>query len=261
MDLVGAKVKHKAFGSGTITAFESLKTEGTSGYVTVKFTEKTSKFLYPDAFGKFIFLEDEEANAKIVSAVEDEQKAKKKEQQEHIDIIRETLKRRTERAEKETKWTKSRSTHKTLDDFFGKDYHSEKLKREPILGYRQVESSFGIRIAGFGRGINPTETAVILISSIGKSSGKFVYHDRWTSEGDYIYSGEGKTGDQTMTGGNLAIRTAAEEKKDIHLFVKFSPQEYYYQGIFDLSDYTLEEEKDENGNSRMEYKFRLTPKK
>ena len=64
-----------------------------------------------------------------------------------------------------------------------------------------------------------------------------------------------------MTGGNLAIKTAAEERKDIHLFVKFSPMEYYYQGIFDLADYTLEEEKDENGNSRLEYKFRLTPKK
>ena len=45
--------------------------------------------------------------------------------------------------------------------------------------------------------------------------------------------------------------------KKIHLFVKFSPQEYYYQGIFELVDYTYEDEKDEDGNIRKEYKFRL----
>ena len=60
-----------------------------------------------------------------------------------------------------------------------------------------------------------------------------------------------------MTKGNLAIRDAARNGKKIHLFVKFSPQEYYYQGIFELIDYTYEDEKDEDGNIRKEYKFRL----
>ena len=41
------------------------------------------------------------------------------------------------------------------------------------------------------------------------------------------------------------------------LFVKFSPQEYYYQGIFELVGYKYEDEKDEDGNIRKEYKFRL----
>ena len=84
-----------------------------------------------------------------------------------------------------------------------------------------------------------------------------MYHDKWTAEGDYLYSGEGKTGDQTMTKGNLAIRDAARNGKKIHLFVKLSPQEYYYQGVFELVDYTHENEKDEDGNIRKEYKFRL----
>ena len=60
-----------------------------------------------------------------------------------------------------------------------------------------------------------------------------------------------------MTKGNLAISDAARNGKKIHLFVKFSPQEYYYQGIFELVDYTYEDEKDEDGNIRKEYKFRL----
>lgn len=88
----------------------------------------------------------------------------------------------------------------------------------------------------------------------------FVYHDHWTSDGDYMYSGEGKTGDQQMTLGNKAIVDAECDGKLIHLFVKFSPQEYYYQGIFSLMDYTYEDDKDESGNVRKEYKFRLRKK-
>lgn len=260
MDLVGKKVRHKAFGAGTIVAFDPATAENNSGYVTVEFAAKASKFLYPDAFGKFIVLEDEEAHAKIVSAVEDEQKAKEKEQ--NIAKIKEALKLKAEKAEIALQKAKPKAAPKTLDDYFGADYHSEKLKREPVLTYRQVEGSFGIRLGlSGGKDINSTEMNVVLISPVNKIGGKFVYKDRWTSEGDYIYSGEGKTGDQKMDGGNLAIKTAAEERKDIHLFVKLSPQEYYYQGIFELADYTLEEGKDESGKFRMEYKFRLTPKK
>ena len=256
MDLVGKKVRHKVFGSGTISAFDPATAEKESGYVTVEFATKEAKFLYPDAFGKFIVLEDEEALAKI----ENEQKAKEKEQ--NIAKIKEALKLKAEKAEQEAQKAKAKAAPKTIDDYFGADYHAEKLKREPILTYRQVEGSFGIRLgASGGKDINSTEMNVVLISSINKIGGKFVYKDRWTEEGDYIYSGEGKIGDQRMEGGNLAIETAAEERKDIHLFVKISPMEYYYQGIFTLAEETLEEGKDENGNFRMEYKFRLTPKK
>ena len=146
---------------------------------------------------------------------------------------------------------------KSLDEMFPPDYHVENMAREPILTYQQVEEQFGIRISGPGRGINPTDDAVVLISSIRKSGDNFIYHDKWTADGDYIYSGEGRTGDQTMTRGNLAIKNAASDGKSIHLFIKFSPQEYYYQGVFDLVDYTYEDEKDEAGNIRKEYKFRL----
>ena len=143
---------------------------------------------------------------------------------------------------------------------FSADYHASYLARHPILTYQQVEDQFGINIAGFGRGINPTATTVVLISSIGTSRGKFVYHDKWTEDGDYLYSGEGRTGDQTMTKGNLAIKNAEHDNKAIHLFVKFSPQEYYYQGVFTLVNYSYEDEQDESGNVRKEYKFRLRKK-
>jgi hypothetical protein len=60
-----------------------------------------------------------------------------------------------------------------------------------------------------------------------------------------------------MIKGNLAIKTAAHDGKEIHLFVKFSPKEYYYQGVFELVKYTYEDDIDENGDVRKEYKFRL----
>ena len=131
------------------------------------------------------------------------------------------------------------------------------MAKRPILTYKQVEEQFGIKIAGFGRGINITESTVVLISSIDKKKTGFVYHDRWSTDGDYIYSGEGKTGDQKMSLGNKAIVNAKTNAKQIHLFVKFSPQEYYYQGEFYLVDYSYEDDKDESGNVRKEYKFRL----
>ena len=50
---------------------------------------------------------------------------------------------------------------------------------------------------------------------------------------------------------------AEKNGKVIHLIIKFSPEEYYYQGIFKLVNYTYEDDLDEEGNTRKEYKFRL----
>ena len=51
MKLIGLKVKHAVFGVGTIT-------EKDGNYITVEFAAKITKFVYPDAFEKFIKAED-----------------------------------------------------------------------------------------------------------------------------------------------------------------------------------------------------------
>lgn len=220
----------------------------------MEFASKTSKFVYPDAFEKFLEAEHVALQQTIIDSINDAKAAaEQKRQAEESARKAAEEQRRTAIAVTAPKAKKA----KTLDEMFAPDYHAEKLGRQPILTYQQVEDQFGIRISGFGRGINLTDNTVVLISSIGKASGNFVYHDKWTADGDYLYSGEGKTGNQTMTKGNLAIRDAARNGKKIHLFVKFSPQEYYYQGVFALVDYTYEDDKDEDGNTRKEYKFRL----
>ena len=61
-DLLDIKVKHKVFGTGVIT--------GVSGnYLTIKFAAKESKFVYPDAFEKFIVADDASIQAKIVEEI------------------------------------------------------------------------------------------------------------------------------------------------------------------------------------------------
>ncbi len=127
----------------------------------------------------------------------------------------------------------------------------------PSYTYQQIENMFGISIYPFGKGINPTETRVVLISVVSKKQESFVYHDGWMHNGDYMYSGEGKRGDQTLTKGNREIINAKRFGKTIHLLTKFSSKEYYYQGIFELDSYTYEDQEDENGYIRKEYRFRL----
>ena len=247
MNLIGIKVKHAVFGTGVII-------EKSDNNIVVEFAVKTTKFVYPDAFEKFINAEDADIQQTIIDGIHAAKSATEQKRQ-----AEEAARRAAEEQQLAANAVAvpEAKKSKTLDEMFAPDYHVEKLTRQPVLTYQQVEEQFGIRITGFGRGINPTDNTVVLISSISKASGNFVYHDKWTADGDYIYSGEGKTGDQTMTKGNLAIRDAAQNGKEIHLFVKFSPQEYYYQGIFELVDYTYEDDKDEDGNIRKEYKFRL----
>lgn len=246
MDLINKKVKHTLFGIGTITKFDGK-------YVTVKFPKKISKFSYPSAFETFLNLEEKFIQSEVESLIAEQKKVDKTTKVKKIA----ELKKSEEQKIITEKTSSLKKIKKSIDELFPEDYHSAYLSKHPILTYQQVEKQFGIKISRFGRGINPTSSTIVLISSIGKLNGKFTYHDKWTTDGDYLYSGEGKTGDQTLTKGNLSIKNAERDGKKIHLFVKFSPQEYYYQGEFKLEDYSYENEEDENGNLRKEFKFKL----
>ena len=244
-DLLNLVVKHKVYGTGVITDVDG-------NYITVQFDSKVAKFLYPDSFEKFIVAKDPSIQRVILEEIRVYKHAV--EMQRQAEAAVQAAERHSVNEEQALPKIKR---HRSIEDGFRSDYNVKHLAKHPILTYQQVEDQFGIKISGFGKGINKTESTVILVSSIDKKKGGFVYHDHWTTDGDYIYSGEGKTGDQKMTSGNKAIVDAEIQGKQIHLFVKFSPQEYYYQGIFSLVDYTYEDDKDESGNLRKEYKFRL----
>lgn len=242
MELLNLKVKHIRFGVGTITPTIGSR-------ITVTFPgDIVKEFVYPTAFEKFIQAEDPGVQASILADISSAKQAREEEA---------AHKPAPEQLSSSENAASKKRTSKPLDEMFAPDYHAEMLAREPIFTYQQVEDLFSIRISGFGRGINPTKDAVVLISSIKKARDSFVYHDKWLENGDYLYSGEGKSGDQTMTRGNLAIRDAALNGKKLHLLIRFSAKEYYYQGTSSLVDYFLQDEEDDSGHLRREYKFQL----
>lgn len=140
---------------------------------------------------------------------------------------------------------------------FREDYHSNYLRLDKCYTFQKIEKEFGVKLSKFGNGINYSPSSIILISKIKENANEYVYHDHWTVEGDYIYSGEGKIGDQVLNRGNAEIVNAASKGKKIYLFVKLCSNVYYYQGIFQLLNYTTEQDKDELGDYRREFKFHL----
>ena len=64
MELTNQKIKHLSFGVGTVVAQDKE-------YVTVEFVSKTSKFIYPDAFTKFLKCEDSVLQANVLQEIAD----------------------------------------------------------------------------------------------------------------------------------------------------------------------------------------------
>lgn len=125
MELVGLKVKHAVFGVGKIT-------EKDGNYITVEFAAKTTRFVYPDAFEKFIKAEDSVEQQAIADEVNNAKAAAEQKCQ-----AEETTRKAAEeqrRAAVAVAAPKAKKT-KTPDEMFAPDYHAEKLARQLILTY------------------------------------------------------------------------------------------------------------------------------
>ena len=114
------------------------------------------------------------------------------------------------------------------------------------------------------RGIHVTATEIIAISVVNTDPNYYVYHDRWIQSGVYLFSGEGKSGDQKETANNRALLNARHEQKPVRLLI-FDYKEYrmtkeaiyYDQGFYQVKDYTYELDYGEDRKKRKEYKFEL----
>ena len=114
------------------------------------------------------------------------------------------------------------------------------------------------RFGFLSKGINVNDTSIVLLSVIpSQIQDYWIYRDGWLDDGEYLYCGEGGFGDQKCSRGNLAIISSKVNRKPIHLITKFSCNEYYYQGEFELDYYEYTDEKDATGNIRKVYKFCL----
>lgn len=86
---------------------------------------------------------------------------------------------------------------------------------------------------------------------------EFGYKDGWNEHGDYLYSGEGQTGNQEFVRGNRAIRDHMANGKELHLFERHDARGYKYVGRFAFVSFTIVTAEDVNGSKRKLIKFLL----
>lgn len=79
MNLINKEVIHKSFGKGSIV-------DQDDEFITINFDNETKKFIFPDAFGKFLTLEDKSAQETLKKAItefeEKQEKLEKKREEE-----------------------------------------------------------------------------------------------------------------------------------------------------------------------------------
>jgi hypothetical protein len=78
MNLVNQKVHHKAFGKGTVLSFNG-------GYLLVDFPIGQKRFIYPDAFDRFLSTEDSRVASEIRYDIEKAKQAKEQAKQQAFD--------------------------------------------------------------------------------------------------------------------------------------------------------------------------------
>lgn len=115
-----------------------------------------------------------------------------------------------------------------------------------------VSNSGGIRYSGSAA----DPQLVVFISGGSNLKSSIPYRDRW--EGDrFHYTGEGLRGDQTLTRGNLALKSSAENGCPVFGFEKLGPDRYKYLGRFRVVEIGEETQPDVDGNDRRVYVFQM----
>ncbi|MEU0029863.1 hypothetical protein [Streptomyces sp. NPDC006335] len=123
-------------------------------------------------------------------------------------------------------------------------------------------------------GICPAkEKRNVLLFSDSKIGERYGYSDGWLAEDDdigpvFTYTGAGKRGNQTLSGGNLAILEHATKGRTLHLFIAVGKvpgsdtRTHRYIGRFKVDErnpFEIREAKDELGQDRNVIVFRLRP--
>lgn len=110
------------------------------------------------------------------------------------------------------------------------------------------------------RGIaTPADTAVVFLFT-GEAGEDHGYDDSFQSDGTFVYTGEGREGDMTMDGGNIAIRDHQLNGDELHLFKSTADAWVVeYSGQFKYVDHWTEQLPDTNGDLREGIRFELAP--
>jgi 5-methylcytosine-specific restriction enzyme A len=109
-------------------------------------------------------------------------------------------------------------------------------------------------------GISPSGSAPFVFIFTGDTGDQFGYHDDWTADGVFEYTGEGQIGDMSFVRGNKAIRDHSSTGKDLLLFKKLSRGDgYRFIGEFACSGWEERRGPDKDGNDRSIIVFHLVP--
>lgn len=120
------------------------------------------------------------------------------------------------------------------------------LTNKQLVDIFRVSSMGGIRRS---RATN----CVLIVSSADNA----LYKDRWV-DGVFMYTGEGRLGDQTITRGNRALDEAHATGTPLLLFFKRKANAYEFQGEVGLAGpAALEQQADEEGLIRRVFVFPL----
>lgn len=105
-------------------------------------------------------------------------------------------------------------------------------------------------------GIMKTNTLNCLVLTTSEENG--VYDDGLVENGLITYTGEGLTGDQTITKNNKSIYESKENDLPMYLFSKDKNRKYIFEGRVELNGEPYQvTEKDIEGNNRLVWKFPL----
>lgn len=129
----------------------------------------------------------------------------------------------------------------------------EKLSIGDILNRDQLMKLF--KISGQS-GIMKTNTLNCLVLTTDENNS--VYNDSTVDNGFIMYTGEGLTGDQTITKNNKSIFESRQTELPMYLFSKDKNKNYIFEGQVELYDEPYQTiEKDSKKTDRLVWKFPL----
>jgi len=118
----------------------------------------------------------------------------------------------------------------------------------------KVGTQRGIRVAGRSP---DTKLVVFTTGAASDYQVEHPYQDYW--KGDTLfYTGEGQTGDQEMTHGNLALKNSMSARFPVYGFQKLPEGGFAYLGRFQVNAVHEEQQPDSTGTPRKVYVFEMT---
>ena len=113
----------------------------------------------------------------------------------------------------------------------------------------------------FGISLNKKYNFFVLIRNAHKliPNQSNVYLDRYDPEAElYYYTAKGTTGNQKLTGNNLALSHSKENNQKVHLFwERINGSDHHYVGLVQVENVIEEIQRDKEGNDRNVYVFTL----